>query len=837
MLSLTQVFAQADGDDAAERKPGSWIVRLKSPSVVIQTKSLEKSGRLLSAAEKLQVRQAVESSQSQFEQKLLRDLPGKRITHRFKTILNALVLEDLSEAEAKALLNNDSVLSVSPNYKVRTQMMLSVSLTKAKDVWPLNRNEQPCGFSQNDAYLSQSACMNGSGIRVGIIDTGIDYFHPDLGGCRGPNCRVKGGWNVFTLNDNFMDDQGHGTHVAGIVAGRGVAANGVPINGIAPNADLYGIKVLDHTGGGTFESVAQGIEWSVDPNQDGDLSDHLDVINLSIGGPVGNPEDIMSIAVDEAVEAGVVAVVAAGNAGSGKFTINSPGTSRRAITVGAMNQQSQLAWFSSKGPAVWRDGDRNLMTAMKPEVVAPGVSICAARASQAWSGFSSYCEDQKHVRLSGTSMATPMVTGAVALMLQRNPSLTPQQIKNKLQSTAQRVRDSSLGPIEIGAGFLNAYRATFADNPSDIGVLEVKKADHQLILEILGKRSNVEISFAPYKPIHRLTDQSFKRIFSGSLNSESTTLRRPMPRGESFILKVETSLPSSVDGQSRSVQYQYFMDEWPICRMNDIFDISRRAAGDYKQTCDLEITSDPEYSIGGFTGNYNGYGRRVVYKLPPGQFVAWPLFSLIKPRGSVRNLRIENIQLRGFDVVGGLAQYSYGGIENVSVTGRLESSSQVGGIVGIAGDEATVRKSAVRADIVSAAAAGGLIGTIESETRIEQSYFKGSIQSAQRAGGIVAEAFGSGSLAIHESYVSGSIQGEMTSAAIVGESAMPIQISTSFWDEDLAPDLPACVGSLCEGAIGLSSSQMTDSASFSEWDFRNVWNILNFETTPFHQWE
>ncbi len=837
-LSVAQanVLPEFTWDESAPLYDNAWIVQLKEPSVVKQMKMVERQGRAASAQEKVLFKNQVRSSQTRFEQKIQR-LGGKQVRRRFEMTLNAVVIEGLTPKEAQNLMRDPDVQRVSPNLKVTTTMINSAALTQAKRVWPLTREAQPCGTTSDDSYLSRPNCMNGSGVRLGIIDTGIDYLHASLGGCRGPQCRVKGGWSFFTNDDQFMDDQGHGTHVAGIAAGRGYADNGKPIMGIAPNADLYGIKVLDSSGGGSFESVAAGIEWSIDPNQDGDPSDHLDVINLSIGGPVGHPDDLMSSALDEAVEAGVVAIVAAGNAGPNRFTINSPGTSRLAITVSAMNKQSELAWFSSKGPSVWRDADRNLMTAMKPEVTAPGVSICAARASQAWSGFANFCEDQRHVRLSGTSMATPMVAGAAALILQRNPGLTPQQVKIKLQSTGQRVRDANLGPFEIGAGFLDAYRAVFNANPTDIGASEIKKADGQIEIPLQGIGSSVRISYARYTSLLKLKSSPFKLLYSGPVLSSAMSIRRPMPRGESFILKIETPIVSHIDSEGAAIQYQYFMDEWPICRVEDLVDISRRAAGDYKQICDMEIQADPEYQIGGFIGNYNGHGRRVIYNVPKGGSVSWPLFSLIKPRGTIRNLHIDNIRLNAWDVTGALAQYSYGDIEDVFVTGSIESPLPVGGLVGVMGESGSIRRCAVRADIVSGMSAGGLIGSLESGANVSQSYFQGSIEAAERAGGLIGGAVGPGEIEISESYVAATLQGGMKSSAMVASSDLPISVSSSFWDETLAPQVVACFGHECAGASPRTSSQMTDPDTYQGWDFQNVWRIENFQTTPFHRME
>jgi hypothetical protein len=210
---------------------------------------------------------------------------------------------------------------------------------------------------------------------------------------------------------------------------------------------------------------------------------------------------------------------------------------------------------------------------------------------------------------------------------------------------------------------------------------------------------------------------------------------------------------------------------------------------------------------------------------------------LIKPRGTVRNLHIDNIRLNSWDVAGALAQYSYGDIEGVFVTGSIQSLLPVGGIVGVMGDSGSIRRSAVRAQIGSEMSAGGLVGTLESGAKISQSYFKGSIEAGQRAGGLIGEAVGPGEIEISESYVAATLQGGMKSSALVAFSSMPILVFSSFWDETLAPDLTACFGHECLGASPRTSSQMTDPDTYRDWDFQNVWGIESFLTTPFHRME
>ncbi len=221
-----------------------------------------------------------------------------------------------------------------------------------------------------------------------------------------------------------------------------------PILGVAPSAKLYAYKVLSAGGSGSWDTVIAGIERSVDPNQDGDFSDHLDVISMSLGGG-GDPDDPISRAVDNVVDAGVIAVIAAGNSGPYEQTIGSPGTARKAITVGATDKTDQIAEFSSRGPVVWSNG-----TLSKPDVVAPGVAICAAE----WDSWLAdrRCFDDKHIAISGTSMATPHVSGLVAILKQKFPNLSPEDIKNILKTTSK-----DLGyPINTqGAGRVDAIAA------------------------------------------------------------------------------------------------------------------------------------------------------------------------------------------------------------------------------------------------------------------------------------------------------------------------------------------------------------------------------------------
>ncbi|MGQ9457100.1 MAG: S8 family peptidase [Anaerolineae bacterium] len=283
-------------------------------------------------------------------------------------------------------------------------------------------------------YVWEAGCR-GRGIRVGVVDTGIDREHPDFAG------RILAGKSF--VGGDFQDDNGHGTHVAGILAGSG-AASGGRYEGVAPEALLYVAKVLRADGSGLMSHVMAGVEWAVDQG--------AQVINLSLGG-IGpcNGTDALSELCDAAVEQGVVVCVAAGNAGPGAATVGPPGCARQVITVGASTDRDEVASFSSRGPTL--DGR------VKPDVVFPGVGIVSCRARGTSMGTP---VGEHYTTASGTSMATPHASGTAALLLEAAPSLTPAQVKALLQQTAVNL---GLDPNTQGSGRADAFAAYQAISP------------------------------------------------------------------------------------------------------------------------------------------------------------------------------------------------------------------------------------------------------------------------------------------------------------------------------------------------------------------------------------
>ncbi|MGW4674806.1 S8 family peptidase [Streptomyces sp. NPDC004324] len=287
--------------------------------------------------------------------------------------------------------------------------------------------------AQINAPTAWKAGYEGQGVKVAILDTGVDANHPDLAG------RIADAED-FSGSASTNDAFGHGTHVASIVGGTGAASGGTR-RGVAPRADLLIGKVLGDDGYGSESSVIDGMEWAA--------AQHAKVVNMSLGsGTPTDGTDSMSEAVDAlTASTGTLFVVAAGNEGPNPSTVSSPGAADAALTVGAVDRDDSLASFSSRGP---RLGD----AAVKPDVTAPGVGIVAARAAGTTMGTP---VDADYTSASGTSMATPHVAGAVALLAQQHPGWGAQQLKDALISTAHEVPGTKV--TEQGGGRIDLATA------------------------------------------------------------------------------------------------------------------------------------------------------------------------------------------------------------------------------------------------------------------------------------------------------------------------------------------------------------------------------------------
>ena len=286
---------------------------------------------------------------------------------------------------------------------VQNPAQFSALAVRQEITWGVNRVHAPAAWDVTE----------GAGVKVAIIDTGIDLNQPDLNG------KVDGGYSAITKSErpeDYQDDNGHGTHVSGTVAGL---RDGKGVVGVAPKARLYAVKVLDADGSGNLSDVIDGIVWAV--------KNGMQVANMSLGAPTDS--DAMHHAVRFAKGSGLIIVAAAGNSGG---SVGFPGAYPEVITVSASNSDDQIASFSSRGPQV--------------KFIAPGVDIVSDKLGGGQISF------------NGTSMATPHVAGLAALAVSQGwTGLSgPDGVLNQLQKAAKPL--PGLAVEEEGAGMIDAGR-------------------------------------------------------------------------------------------------------------------------------------------------------------------------------------------------------------------------------------------------------------------------------------------------------------------------------------------------------------------------------------------
>ncbi|MFE7750556.1 S8 family serine peptidase [Streptomyces sp. NPDC057428] len=288
------------------------------------------------------------------------------------------------------------------------------SLAGVKKVWlnGMSRVDLDQSVPQIGAPVAWERGYDGTGVSVAVLDTGIDPTHPDVAG------RIAGQVDFTGSPTGIKDGHGHGTHVASTVLGSGAASKGLR-KGVAPGAKLLVGKVCDDNGQCPDDGIIAAMDWAAHSG--------AKVVNMSLGGEPTDGTDPMSLALNELSRTtGTLFVVAAGNSGFVAQKVVSPGSADDALTVAAVDKNGDMANFSNRGPRI---GDG----AAKPDIAAPGVDIVAARAAGTAMGT---VVDEFYTASNGTSMATPHVAGAAAIVAQQHPELTGQQIKSLLMDTA-----------------------------------------------------------------------------------------------------------------------------------------------------------------------------------------------------------------------------------------------------------------------------------------------------------------------------------------------------------------------------------------------------------------
>ncbi len=413
-----------------------------------------------------------------------------------------------------------------------------------------------------------NAGYNGAGVGVAVIDSGINDSHPDLWNSAETHSRVVyhqdfTGTPTTNSSGAKYDLYGHGTHVAGIIGGNGYLSGG-QYEGAAPAVSLIDLRALDENGNGTDSSVIDAIQEAIALQN----KYNIQVINLSLGRgiAVSYAQDALCQAVESAWQAGIVVVVAAGNYGrvsidgsDGYGTITAPGNDPLVLTVGAMNSEGSSAQaseimtsFTSKGPTTYDH-------VVKPDIMAPGNNIVSLAAPGATleADYPSYLVNGSngqpdYFTLSGTSMATPVVSGAVALLLQQNNNLTPDQIKALLmQSTYGSFPTSTVVSVpalsetfteyydlfSVGAGLLNLQAALYDNDlaPSTLGAA--------LSPSVVYNQSNGTVSLVngnssiPARSVvwNSSRQWSWSSIWGSNVNGNSVVWDTPLPWNDDLL--------------------------------------------------------------------------------------------------------------------------------------------------------------------------------------------------------------------------------------------------------------------------------------------------------------
>lgn len=495
VLGGVLVTPQRAAAQPAAVRPAAYVLELEAPPAAVVHAAQQAMGVTAAGVTAATQRYLIDLEQTQ--QRLLPDVArvGAPVLYRTQRVYNGIaVLATPDQVAALAAL--PAVKAVHRIVAKTPDTATSVPFLGAPTLWQ---------------GLPGALPLRGEGIRIAVIDTGVDYLHADLGGpATGyaqndvtrigdvpgfPSAKVVAGYdfvgdayNAATNSPSYnpipapdpdpMDCYGHGAHVAGIAAGYGVTAAQQPYAGpwdatadfssfrigpgVAPLAEIVALKVFGCSGASDIVDLA--IEWAVDPNGDGDFSDRVDVINMSLGSPLGDLNDTTTLAADHAAAVGVIVVASAGNAYDNRFVVGSPSNGDRVVSVAA-SQHGILKWeeeeqridtiaaFSSRGP---RTGDAFL----KPDLAAPGAGIVSA-ANRTGTGA---------IALSGTSMAAPHVAGALALLRQLHPTWSVEEIKALAMNTAYPLVRGGLAltsslypPSRAGAGRIDLPAAARAE--------------------------------------------------------------------------------------------------------------------------------------------------------------------------------------------------------------------------------------------------------------------------------------------------------------------------------------------------------------------------------------
>ncbi|MFJ8859166.1 S8 family serine peptidase [Streptomyces sp. NPDC102451] len=433
---------------------------------------------------------------------------------------------------------------------------------------------------------------DGKGTTVAVLDTGIDATHPDV------KDRVTQS-KSFVPGEEVVDRNGHGTHVASTIAGSGAASDGLN-KGVAPAADLIVGKVLSDEGSGADSGIIEAMEWA--------KAEGADVVSMSLGSSIPDDgTDPMSQAVDAlSADGGPLFVIAAGNS-YGAGTIGSPGSAAKALTVAAVDKSDNRADFSSMGPLVRSYG-------LKPDLSAPGVDINAA-ASQSVPGI-----EGMYQSMSGTSMATPHVAGAAAILKQRHPDWSGQRIKDALMSSSKELADHS--PYEQGTGRLDV-KAAVDTTIEATGSVEVASYDwpHSASDPVAERTITYRNTGTRDVTLSLATDTDSK-----AYTLSASTLTVPAGSTAEVVLSLDPSqVPNAtqfsgqvvaVDGTGATVAHTGFA----LNKEQELYDLTLQLRDRSGEPMDgivvIAELGDPNLGVVAVPGD-------TTLRLPPGNYTAW----------------------------------------------------------------------------------------------------------------------------------------------------------------------------------------------------------------------
>ncbi|WP_145333991.1 S8 family serine peptidase [Paenibacillus xylanexedens] len=380
-----------------------FLVRLKKEFSVQLPSPIEGVGQDMLNQKSMRTQSIVPEVQPSLDQ----DLENKLDLYNVKSLesVNALSM-DLNSEEVNLLLSDPKIESIEEDkpIEIATDQVTEVEDKSVKE----SAQTIPWGIHSTGAYILQSKKGTGDHVvKVAVFDTGIAE-HPDL--------NIAGGVSFDESSTSYTDDKGHGTHIAGTIA---AIDNGIGVVGVSPSTEVYAVKVMDGAGNGYTSSVIQGIEWAIDNN--------IKIINMSF--VASQYSDALHEEILRAKEAGIIIVAAAGNSGLGEDTIKYPAKYPEVVAVGAVDYSHHRADFSSTGNEL--------------DLVAPGFGIISTTMDGSY-GVS-----------SGTSNAAAHVTGAAALIWSHNPSLSSEEVIQKMYDTATPLEDAH----ETGRGLLNVAKA------------------------------------------------------------------------------------------------------------------------------------------------------------------------------------------------------------------------------------------------------------------------------------------------------------------------------------------------------------------------------------------